>query len=310
MILALLATAFLGDVKVILPMHAETLGTEIELGEIAEVTGGRPEDVARVKALELGYAPSPGYSRVLVAQRIREQIRQKLPTLEVEVVGQRAIRVVPKVTGIAPEQIQQAARGELERRLGTEGTTFQLVQPIPAVEIPAGHAQPSLRARTRALEAKSGSISLPVDILIDGARYRTIWTTWKVEVFATRPVLKMSVKQGEELMPGMLVQKRVKVTPGTTYPPLDGGMVIGAVAKRDLRAGETVTAMDVRRPTVVTVGEPLVLCVQKGPIMAKITVQALESGSVGDRIRVRAAGTGSEIIATVRSRDYCELHLP
>ena len=48
----------LGGVTVTLPMEAHVRGTEIELGEIAQVVGADPEEVDRVAALELGYAPA------------------------------------------------------------------------------------------------------------------------------------------------------------------------------------------------------------------------------------------------------------
>jgi flagella basal body P-ring formation protein FlgA len=150
---------------------------------------------------------------------------------------------------------------------------------------------------------------VPIELHVDGVRYRTIWTSWEVEVFEMRSVLTNRVKMGQELTPAMFTRQRVRIQAGRTFKLLDHTMIVGAVAKRDFQPGEVVTALDVYRPTVVTLGDPLILRVKKGAISAQITVQALESGSVGDRIRLRATGTGREIVATIKSRDYCELHL-
>ena len=46
-----LASLLLGGVTVTLPMEAHVRGTEVELGEIAQVVGADPEDVSRVAAL-------------------------------------------------------------------------------------------------------------------------------------------------------------------------------------------------------------------------------------------------------------------
>jgi len=308
MIIELLLASISG-VTVTLPVQAKVRGTEIELREIATVTGADAAEVALVEAVELGYAPAPGYSRVLVAERIRERLRQRLPGVEFEVVGERACRIWPEVVEVPGAELRDAARRELEKAFAGPATTITAQGEIPTVQVPAGTAAPNYVARVRKGERASGAVSVPVEVHVEGVRYRTVWTTWKVEVFEDRSVLARPVRAGQELSPGMFVNKRVRVPAGRKVMPLDRSMVIGAIAKRDLSQGELVTQLDVHRPTIVTLGEPLTLRVTKGPITAQITVQALESGSVGDRIRVRAAETGRELVATVRNRDLCELEL-
>ena len=309
MILALLLTVCQSDVTVTLPMTANIRGTEVELGEVANVRGDDPVLVARVKGLELGYAPAPGYTRVLVAERIREKLYQKLPSINVAVNGERACRITPEVASVPTEQVRLVAQAALMEKFGVEGTTFRLKAEIPDVQIPAGSGPPTLKARPRVAELASGLVSVSVDLEVDGVRYRTLWTTWEVEVFEVHSVLTMNVRKGQELSPAMFMPKRVRVPAARRAMPLERTMVIGAVARHDLSAGDVVTPLDLHRPTVVSIGEPLLMRVKKGAISAQITVQALQSGSVGDRIRVRASGTGRELLATIRSRDYCELRL-
>jgi hypothetical protein len=78
----------LGGATVTLPVDAKVKGTEIELGELCLVAGLDGELVARVRALELGYAPAPGFSRLLTAERIRAELARALPGVEIRVTGE------------------------------------------------------------------------------------------------------------------------------------------------------------------------------------------------------------------------------
>jgi flagella basal body P-ring formation protein FlgA len=59
----------------------------------------------------------------------------------------------------------------------------------------------------------------------------------------------------------------------------------------------------------VTLGTTLFLRVKKGPVEARVSALALETGTVGDRIRVKTVDAGQELVATVVGRDQCEISL-
>ena len=66
---------------------------------------------------------------------------------------------------------------------------------------------------------------------------------------------------------------------------------------------------DVHRPAAVTLGTTLFLRVKKGSIEARVSALALETGSVGERIRVKTVDAGQELVATIVGRDLCEISL-
>lgn len=309
MLSAFLIQSFMAGVTVTLPVEARVKGTEIEVGELCLVAGLDGELVARVRALELGYAPAPGFSRLLTAERIRSELAKAIPGVEVRVTGERACRVWPEVDEIPPLALEEAARAELLRAFATREATFTLSQPIDSVKVPLGERGRQVSARVPATELHSGIIGVPVEVLVDGLRYRTVWTSWRVDIWETRPVLARSVRAGEELRPELFSRARVQI--GRTSEPdaLDPRQILGAVAKRDLALGERVTLQDVHRPAAVTLGATLFLRVKKGPIEARVSALALETGSVGERIRVKTVEAGQELVATIVGRDLCEISL-
>lgn len=309
MLTLLLAKSLLAGVTVTLPVEAKVRGTEIELGELCLVAGLDGELVEKVRALELGYAPAPGFSRLLTAERIRAELAKALPGVEVRVAGERACRIWPQIEELAPATLEAAARVELTRAFAGKEATFTLAEAINVVKVPLGEQESRIVARPAAGEARSGVVGVPVEVLVDGLRYRTVWTSWRVDVWETRPVLTRPVRAGEELTPALFSRARVQVGRTAELDALDPRQVIGAVATRDLATGERVTALDVHRPAAVVLGATLFLRVKKGPIEARVSAVALETGSVGDRIRVRTTEAGQELVATIIGRDLCELSL-
>ena len=308
--LALLLTTMASGVTVTLPVEAKVRGTEIELGEVAQVAGLDAELIERVRALELGYAPAPGFSRLLTLERIRAALSRDLPGVEVRVAGERACRVWPVTETIDATALEAAARLELARVLAGKDATFTLKDPLAAVQVPLGERGHELLARGPAPDALVNDIvGVPVEVLVDGLRYRTVWTSWRVDVWETRPVLSRPVKAGEPLRAEHFERSRVRLGSDTRLEPLGPVQLAGAVAKHDLAPGEPVTQMDVHRPPAVTLGATLFLRVRKGSIEARVAALALETGAVGDRIRVRTNDSAQELLATVVGRDLCEIQL-
>ena len=305
----ILATLLLSGATVVLPMEASARGTELTLGEIAEVRCDDADLFRRLHELDLGYTPSPGYSRLLHAQRIRQEIERKLPGIEVSIVGQTACRVRPETVRIQPASLRTAVEAELSQTFAGHDVTYTLRDEITPVTVPAGTADPVLRVRLERREPKSGALSVPVQILVDGAPYRTVWTTWETARYETLPVLVRDVAAGEILRPSLVHNLRVLVKPGPRRKPLPGALLAGATAARDLKAGESITDLDVHRPTVVQAGDDLYLEVRKGAVSARVAVEALSSGAIGDRIRLRVISSNMEQSAVLISRDLARIDL-
>jgi flagella basal body P-ring formation protein FlgA len=304
----MLASLFLSGVTVVLPMEASARGTEVTLGEIAELRGDDAAEVARVAAVDLGYAPSPGFSRLLHAHRIAEELGRALPDVDVRFAGQTACRVRPEVETVGTDAIAAAVRAELERLYDGQDVTFAASQNLQPADVPLGTRPAELRVRVTDPLSSSGLVPVPVQVLVDGVPYKTLWTTWQAERWATMPVLARPLRSGETIQPFHLEPRRVKVQTGRAKA-LPASMLTGAVAARDLASGAPVTESDVHRPTVVQLGDTVTLEVRKGAVSARTSATALASASVGDRVRVRSLIGGQEHHALVVSRDVVRIDL-
>lgn len=293
--------------RIVLPTEAQVSGTSILLGDIAEISGA-PEEVAQLAGFSLGYAPSPGYVRVLRGWRIEQTLERDIPGLDVEVAGSPAVRVHPITAAIEPQALLAAARAALAERFQGEDATLEPQGTIAPIEVPAGSSPPELKAIAANVRTAGGLATVPVRVLVDGELYRTVWTQWQIRLWETRPVLLRDVRAGEVIELAAIENRRVPLGSSRIGEAVPAGLLIGSVAARDLAVGATVDPRDVRRPLLIDAGDALFIAIRKGPITARVPVTALEAGALGDRVRVRTE-TGRELTATVAARNLVELDL-
>jgi len=309
--LPLLAPFLVAGVTVTLAPEARVRGTELSLTALALVEGADAAEVARASALRLGYAPAPGYSRLLAADRLREELARLAPDLEIELRGASACRVWPETEQVGGEAVEAAARAELQRVLGARDASFRLRQPAAPLVVPAGERPHEVLSILEPGALRSGALSIPVRVLVDGSLYRTVWTSWEVELWETRAVLKRALRAGEALAGDMLENKRMLVTARSAADPraFDAAAVSGAIAARDLAAGEPLHEGDLVRPKLVQRGDTLFLEIKKGAIRARVPAAAQEEGAAGDTIRVALLEGEREMQAVVVARDLVRIDL-
>jgi flagella basal body P-ring formation protein FlgA len=308
MLLALALTLF-GGVSVALVPEAHVRGTELLLRDVARIESGDAALAERLGALSLGYAPAPGYSRVLNPNQLAQVLARSRPGLELRFSGAPACRVWPVEERIAAARLRETAEAHMRELVQGHDASYELVGTIADALVPQGQGPAALVAHSEPAELRSGTLSVPVALAVDGQTYRTVWTSWKVQLYDTLPVLKRAVGAGERLGPELFENRRVAVGSAGAAKALTAAMVVGAQASRNLAAGALVTALDVHRPTVITVGDAIFLDVRKGGIRARTAATARESGAIGDRIRVHSQQRGNEVSAVVVGRDLVEIDL-
>jgi len=308
MLLALALTLF-GGVSIAVAPEARVRGTELLLRDVARIESTDAALAERLGALSLGYAPAPGYSRVLSPSQLALALSRVEPNLQPRFTGAPACRVWPVEERIAAERVRECAEAHVRELVRGRDASYELVGTLADALVPQGQGAATLEARSEAAELRSGTFSVPVALAVDGQPYRTVWTSWKVQLYDTLPVLKRAVGAGERLGPELFENRRVPVGSAGAAKALTGAMVVGAQASRNLAAGALVTALDVHRPTVITVGDAIFLDVRKGGIRARTAATARESGAIGDRIRVHSQQRGNEVSAVVVGRDLVEIDL-
>lgn len=307
----MIATLLLGSVTILMPEEARVRGTELTLGEVAEIRADDPGEVDRLKGLALGYAPAPGYSRVLYAERLQAELQSQFGNADLRVIGALATRVVPEVTIVDGAEIASAARAVVAKHVETAelDAKLELGNQIAALQVPTGDVPHRLEVVFPAADLRPGTLNVPVRVLVEDTLYRTVWTEWKLGVWALHPVPVRTIRAGEEIRREDLEVRRIAVAPGVSGSALEIAKLVGSAAGRDLAAGEPLAAGDVIRPFVIERDDSIFIDVKKGAIHVRTAAIAKQRGAIGDRIMVEIADNQRQMKATVVARDLVELRL-
>ncbi len=298
----LFATLLLG-ITITLPAETSVVGTELRLGAIAEIVGDEATRAADVSAVSLGYAPAPGFTRVLDRAAIARQVRARFGAVAIEFDGAPTVRVMPRVERVSAESLVAAARRALDGGLDERDAEVELRAAPAAVEVPAGTRPYELRAELPPGGVRPGTLSVPIQVLVDGQPYRTVRTSWSVDVWRDVPVLLRDVPSGERLSADAVAVQRMRLGRDLRGEPLAPSLALGNVATRDLHTGDVLTKRDVRRPSLIRRGDAVYLEVRKGAIVARIEAVAQRDGARGDRIPVVVTSSQKAMAGTVASRD-------
>lgn len=304
----MILTLAAGGLRVELKPAASVRGTELDVAAVARVTGDDAAAVAAANAALLGYAPAPGYARTVERWQLAQELQRVLPGARIEVVGAQACRVSPEVELLTAERLLATAREALTRDLAAYDASLEPAAALHPLEVPAGDRGVELRARTPDVEPRDGAVSVPVEVLVDGELYRTVWTSWNVGVWTQVPVLARDVRRGEELGFASFRVERRRIDLATQRGHLTEAAASGAVAARDLREGSVVIERDVMRPKLVTRGRTVQLRVKKGVVVATVTAVARQDGYLGEEIAV-VTDTKKEIRAVILGPDLVGIEL-
>jgi len=309
----MIATLLLSSVTVTLSGDVVVGGTEISLGDVAQVSGEDAALVARLEGLSLGYAPAPGYTRVFPQWKIESLLRGEAPGQELELAGEAVCRVSPRTTRISGDALLAEARTAAQELLVGEDFELSTPEPLEDELVPEGRRGVELRAAaaraTRVSASTAGRWSMPIEILVDGAPYRTVWVSLDVQLYRTVPVLVRDVAAGQELGVADVQERRVLVGGPLAERPLSAAQLAGARARRTLSRGTPVGAADVVRVAAVRRGETANLTVRNGGVLVNAKVIALEDAHVGELVAVRVLNSNKDLSAEVVGKGQLRLDL-
>lgn len=297
------------DVVVTLPASASSRGLEIFARDIAVVRGDDAALVQRVSAASLGYAPAPGYARVLRADLVEASLRRSLPGVDLEVRGAARCRVTPEVATITAGEISAKA-GEA-MRAALAGVDAEAVPSggVTDLQVPVGDGEVRLVAQAGEGHLVPGLRQVEVQVWVGQKLYRTLHVPFQLSVWQRRAVLRRAVNVGEALRADMFEVKRIPVSDSSGLHALEPDVMAGAIAVRPLGAGSFVTEHDVHRRVVIERGDQITVRVKKGSVAVQDIAIAEGEGRMGERVVVRLLSTGRQLVAVVRGPQLAEVEI-
>lgn len=297
-------------VTISLPVEASVGGLEIMVDDVATaVTGAADATLARVRGASLGYAPAPGYSRVLRADLVEASLQAALPGLVIEVTGAKRCRVSPLVMTVKGVEIQAEAASAVRKALSGLDANAQPEGVVTDLQFPGGDVEPRLVARFTPRSVQPGLVTVPVQVWFGDRLYRTISVSYRVSIWRRQAVLRRAVNVGEALNAGLFEVKRVPIEQARGLQALGIDEVAGSIALKPMRAGSAVLERDVHREVIIRKGDNATVEVSKGAVRVTDVGIVQIDGRMGERVRVQLRSTGRELIGVVRGPQLVEVKI-
>jgi len=127
----------------------------------------------------------------------------------------------------------------------------------------------------------------------------------------TQPVLVLtrSLRRGDILKESDVTVRQIKVNRPGVYASRVSE-VVGRSVTKNLSQGETLTLNSVFDAPIIERGKSVIILAKSGGLAVKAKGEALESGALGDTIRVRNVTSRTVLTAVVVAEDTVEVKMP
>ncbi len=154
-----------------------------------------------------------------------------------------------------------------------------------------------------------GRGSVPVLILVNGQKYRTIFPRLEVRVYQTVLVSKTHIARGTYPSEREVGLARQALGP-MAQSPLNGiEQIVGSEATREIPPGTVLTAMMFRIPPLVKAGDEVSVVLVSGGLTILTKGQARSGGAKGQLVKVVNLESKQEYVARVVGPNRVEIRM-
>ena len=282
--------------SVVWPAHGAALKTVTTLQEPQVYLRDLFEDAGANADRVLGPGPGPGGRIVVEARQLRAIARQYSVDWQPISSADRAVLEWPG-RPLRRDDAIAAVRAALVARGAAPDCEVEIPGFNPPIIPLSGTSAPVVTqldydhdlGRFTALLSVTSARMDPISVRISGE---------VVDIIAL-PVTVVRLTAGAIAGPDDVRMARVRVTSVRADVARDPSAVIGMQLKRQIAAGVPIPVADLMQPTQVNRGDPVGLRLQVGGLSLTAQGMALESGAIGERIRVRNVSSQAVLDAEI-----------
>lgn len=302
-----LAGQALAQAKVSLKPEAMVEGSEVYLSDIATIQSGEKSLTQSLSGIRVATVPMPGQTVNVDASSIQLRLRAaKIDPARVQVVDSSRTKVTRAFQLVDSGSLLEAARSAIEAAF-TNGARIEVEATRSPADVRIRPGQVDLVARPSA--ARAGLQTVPVEIMVDGQKDRTVSVSLRVRVFQPVVVLTGAVARSQMITASDLTIDEREVTAFAADLIVDPFVAEGLKTRRAMAAGTFLRSADLEVIPLVRRNAPVVVSTTAGRVTIRSTGQALEDGTMGQMVRVRPAGSTETISGKVVAEGRVELAL-
>lgn len=271
-------------------------GEQICLKDIAALQGPNEQKIGLIALMKSPRgAIGVNLSSAFVAQRIREYH----PEWQVTMKGSPSVSVSEKLKKISKEELEAVYKDAVMKNSPWKGKGSLVIQDVktpPYVSVPEKDCdliQAKFSPREDFLGLTTASITFG-----SGTTSTVIRASGKIQVIAEVPLAKAGIARGAVISEADIEMQQIDIS----ISPLiitDKDDCLGKRAKTMLQAGKPILKSNIEQPPVINRGEIVAIEARSGGLVIRDKGIALKDGYLNERIPVRNAASGKQILGTI-----------
>lgn len=287
--------------------QSEVVGSAFTLAEVADIRGKDAAFVAQLRAVSLGTAPLPGYSRILNRGDIIVKLRgSHLDENKVELVSPSQFRVSRARNEVSSARVLAAAI-EATKPLIADAPEVSLIPDLlPSVYIlPPGTV--TLETGLPRGKVENGTLTVPVLLKTDGKISQTIEVVLRVKRKMRVVISTRTLEPGDILSADDVSLAVIELPNGFVRPMTSTREAKGKRVKRRILADAPISGISVETPPLIAVNDRVILEYAVGVVGVSVTGIARQAGSAGTLIRIYLPETRKELEVYIVDRNTVRL---
>ena len=278
---------------------SEVAGGVFTLGEIADFSGKDTALIQKLRAVEVGTSPLPGLSRSLSPGDIVVKLRAcHLETAQVALTAPPAMEIRRAHVSLASAALIKAAL-EAAKPLLSElpDATLEAENPPQNLNLPTGKmvlVPGACKGR-----AENGLIFAPIAIQVDGKLFQTVEIALRAHRMARVVIANRQLEPGDILMADDVSLAKMDVILSGKRGLTTTKAAVGKRVKRRILNDAPLAASDLETPPAVLANAEITIQFTFGAIQVTALARTLQSGAIGDTIRVQTADTHTTLEAVI-----------
>ncbi|MDO8587050.1 MAG: flagellar basal body P-ring formation chaperone FlgA [Armatimonadota bacterium] len=282
-------------------------GAEVTLADIGSVKSSDRNLAARLQGVTICAAPLAGRSQSISRAQIIAALRKRGLSDSVSLLSP------PQVTVTRPSLVVKGQTlFEVVRKLTLEAGLKGAAVEVEPVRLPADQVVPSgsveVRVSAAAPKVRKGRNTVPVEILVDGKRYRSVQVSVTARVFGRALVATQAIGRNEPLTAVNTVVQDCETT-NVFEDVIDALPPSDAIASVPIAQGAQIRRKWISEPAVIKAGDVVIVSVVGESTRVSEKGTAAGDGRPGDRIKVRLSGGAREVRGTVVGPGLVEIQI-
>ena len=287
---------------------SEVDGQQVTIGDIAVVNCKDAKFAEKLCAVHVCPSPIAGHNRILTRDQVLIALRRGgILDASVNLLSPAKAIVTRAATTVPGQAIFDAVRDYVMANKTWEGTAEVEAVRLPSDQIlPSG--TPELRVRDNGQKPRKGRCGIPVEIVVAGRVYSTVYVSVNVRVFALVIVATQAIPRGTEITAANTSTETREIT-FVSEDSLNRMPESGALAAQAIASGTVIRRKWITEPAAIHSGDKVVVVAKGENVSIADKGIAAADGKAGDIIKVRLNGESRVVRGRVAGPGLVEIQL-